>query len=753
MANMMPGQLRVDNNLGREVRVDSNVQQLPDTGGEKAFADVSRAFAGIGERVGQMADKAAAKEGALDGRAAGLDPEFRPVNTGTIRGDAFDKAGLDVAETRIRQQVEADFDAAYLKHAADPAGLQNALVLKRAGILQHVPEQLRPDIELLMRGKQLHFSREQARRAAAEAQAAAAAAVEQQMHDSLKGLHQRAYALGVDAQADEVLAADVGVLAKTLARRGPDGQRLISPAAARKQIDAVQETVATARLSGAFSRLPTLDAKAQFIKQFEDDFANSRGLSKVYDLQSFETVKNRLEADYRSAQTEQRAQISAVAEDVKAFQRSAEKGHALAPGDLAGLKSKVAATKDPALASSFAVAENTLAWQSAAARSTPAELEAHLTGLHEKLKTGATPEGEARLALGEKLLGHMRTELKQDPLGWADRVGVLKIAPLDFSSAEAAAATVKARVAQAETVAGVYGHEPKYLRPDEKQALATTMARGGPEALAVATTVAAHAGDRALGVMSELGDHAPVMAGLGAMVAMAGGGRPPQAVVDAFDALAARRERAEASGKTLPPVPMPSTSEIQTVLADRLGGALSADPRNEAAVVEAAKLVYEKRAAQGHFTASMPDAFAQAVSEVLGEQTIDGVKFGGIARQGGRWWGARHEVVLPPAVRQDALPDVMAMLTPAVFDQAGLKQPVTASGNQVSAERLRDATLVQSGNGRYLLALGDPATPGKEQFVQAASARAGETVPFELDFNRLMPVLAKRRPDLFLGAH
>jgi len=305
-------------------------------------------------------------------------------------------------------------------------------------------------------------------------------------------------------------------------------------------------------------------------------------------------------------------------------------------------------------------------------------------------------------------------------------------------------------MAQAETVADYYGQPPKYLRPDEKQALATAIAKGGRQAMAVAATIAATTGDRAEKVMAELSDTAPVMAGLGMLVAQSGG-QPTPAAVDAFDALAARQEVTEKGGKALPAVVLPKPADVQSALADVAGGALSRDPRNEAAAVNAANLVYEMRAARAHSQAFDPDMYKQALSEVLGERTIAGVKYGGIAKQSTGWWSPTADIVLPPTMRQETWRDAIDALSPSVLDRAGIGQPVTESGKAIDFDRFKNGTLVQIGNGQYLVSLGDPTKPGQEQWAAETKTTPGERRPLVLDFNRLTPVMSRIRPDLFLG--
>ena len=62
-------------------------------------------------------------------------------------------------------------------------------------------------------------------------------------------------------------------------------------------------------------------------------------------------------------------------------------------------------------------------------------------------------------------------------------------------------------------------------------------------------------------------------------------------------------------------------------------------------------------------------------------------------------------------------------------------------------DRVKNATLVQVGDGRFLMATGGGAlTPGTEGYIRRDDGKK----PFVLDFNKLQPVLGARRPDLFL---
>lgn len=733
--NQMRGQLQVASDIGIRGNSETNIQPLPSSGIDSAMNAVAQQFAGIGERIGQMADRAAAREGTEAGRVAGLDPEFRTMRTHTIRGDAFDKAGLDVAETRLRQEVDHQFDTAYTKHAGDATKLNASLNASQAGILAHTPDELRPQLQQLMHGKRLAFSREQARKAAAEAAAASKAAMEQQVSDTLKGLHQRAYALGLDAEADAALAIDVASLHKTLGRRGPDGALLVNPGQAAKYMDGVKETVATARLTGAFARLPSLAAKEQFLKELDADFAGSRGLAKVYDLQGFERIKGALESDLRAARAEQSAQTRAVAADVGAVAKMAEKGFAPAPAELSGLKARVIAAGDAETAQTMQTVEDTIAWQSAARRATPAELDQFVQAETVRMKQdGATPQGVARLDMANGLLDEMRRELKQDPLGWADRTGVLQLAPIDASSPDRLSATFKARAAQAETVSQLYGQEPQYLRPDERRQLAIQIGQGGEGAIASLASLANAAGDRAPKVMAEVSQDAPVAAMLGGHVVEAG--ITPLAT-DAADGIALL--------KTDGVKPMaPSAAVSRAELTSAAGTALQAMPKAESAAIALANAAYEVRARRKGLTDFDSDTWRVALREVLGQRTIAGETYGGIYAQG--TWGG-NEVVVPPNIKQDAFGDVIEAVR---MDDlvASNGQPVDAQGEPVSIATVQRARLISVGAGQYWLAAGD-VEGGDPQWIK----RAGADEPYVLDLGKLEPRLKSRLPAAYLGGH
>jgi hypothetical protein len=731
--NMRRGLLQVQTELQREGSVDR-------AGLAGGLATVASSLAQVGGQIGKIADHAAAVEGEEAGRLAGLDPEFRPTKSLTIRGEAYDKAGITVYGARAKLRFAGDLEAAYDAHKDDPQGLAKALDAKRTSWLAESLPEVRPELELMFDKARVQFMRQAARAQAARISTEQTAGLQSELGLALKTLQQRAYSLGLDEGADGILASDMQDVTALLGRRGVDGKPLVAPGQARKIAEGLQQDVATARLLGAFERTPSAEAKQAFLDKFRADFGKSEGLAKVYDLDGFRRIEGALEADLTRAASQRNVELRQLRESVKEQGKLAEKGFAPPPDQLATLKAQVANSADPAIAQAFAEAENLIAWQSSARVMPPAQLDALVLAERERLaKGGATTFEAERLALSETLLTNMRSELARDALGWADRVGLQKIAPLNLSDEVEAAASLRTRIAQAEEVGEFYGQKPQYLRPEEKRQAATLIAQGGPQALTLATVLGGAAGDRAPQVLAELYDEAPAVAMLGGLVNTAGSS---PAARDAADGLALIKSDGFK--------PMaPSAKEARTEATKLLGNALADMPRAEASAITMANWIYEVRARRGGLTEFDDALWRQGLAEALGQRTVAGELYGGVVENDLSSWRSERKIVLPPDIRQSSWREVIDMLTPADLAAADLGNPVGEDGKSIPLDRIKNMTLVQMlGVGRYAVASDDGAAPGEERFV--FKNKPGE--PFVLDLGRLTPRLLQRRPDLFLGA-
>jgi hypothetical protein len=721
---MARGLIEVASELSTHGSAGGNIPQPGESGWAHAYAQSAGSLGQISNEIGRLADHVAAKEGAAAGREAGLDPEFRTQGVPTIRAEAFDKAGLDVAETRLKSAVDVGLQDLYEKHSADPAALARGIDQVSTGILTGAPEELRPKLGLLLEAKRLGYMRDAARQQMATQRSEQTAALQTELSDGLAGLHRDAYKLGLDTKADTVLAGRVGDLEAVMRRTGVDGKPLIDPKVAERYLAHARDTIVEARLLGTMDRLETPEQKAEMIRKFEADWKAGTGVAKQFDLDRYRSMRSLLEGELRRSEAGRSVTERALLNDVKGVASLAEAGYAPRPDDIARIKAEVARSGHPELAAMMSAAEGALSFTSGARRATPAQLERWVEDEEARLRgtDGASHAEVARLEAARKLVGTMRAELKKDPNGWADRVGLIKVDPLDLSSPDGLSASLSRRVVQAEAVGDMYDQPPRYLREDEKRRLQAMAAPGGKALLDVVGTISKSAGGNAPKIMAELFDKGRgTLAIVGAHVADVGTTPVAQ---DVADGVALRRTK---DFKSLQPL----SRYARAWSAEAHGGALAGLPQSEQALIDATNYAYDVRL-QGKHQVENRSLWVSTFRELLGERKIDGTTYGGVTT----WRG--HSVVVPTDVKQDEFGDLVKSIR---IEDFGDKPPMTGSG-PASVADIRAARLVPVGNGRYRMNLGDDDTP--QWLVD------GERRPFVLDLGAIKGKLIERRPDLYL---
>lgn len=737
--NRKRGLVEVVDSLGVQGQVGAQVAIPGDTGATAAANAFASEFDRIGARIGEMADRAAAQEGELDGSFAGLDPEFRTRRDGTIRGEAFDRAGLQVAEARLRTELSNQISGAELKYAGSPDKLAAAVDRVGGGVISQAPDELKPKLILLARRQRLATMREAQRRQIATVRAEQASALDEEVQGLIKGAHQRAYALGLDAEASKLVAQDLVDLDAALSRTGIDGKPLVTAKSRADVLAKTRETVINARLIGAFERLETTDARRAFIAQVEEDFAKSDGLAKELDFAGFRSVVGTLQSELRRSEVADRQRLGMIEDRIKSVAERAEKGFSAPLEEMAALRGAMAQIQDPELRRLWLAAEDLLVVQGAARRATPAELDQAILGMRDSMReSGATDEQVARVTLLEKLGDEMRGALKSDPLGWVDRVGLMEVKPLALPPADAPPeqwvafqSLVQERMVQAETIAGRYEQAPVYLRPDERRALATAMHAGGAQLLQVAQAIKEAAGrTRAPRILAELGaEGAPALAALGGLVASVG---PVRVAREAADGLAAARIK----GIKLD---MPQKDEAGEVVTAELGATFRARPEMRGIITTLANAAYAIRASNSGATEFDGSLYGQIVRELLGEREVGGVIYGGITDQNG-FWRPRANVVVPHDVRRDAFGQLVDLIRLEDLPEP----PRRAQGTPITEAELAEASLISIGDGRYWVS-----ASADQDLGLLFRDQAGD--PYVLDFSTVRPILKRRRPDLFFG--
>lgn len=747
MANRMRGMLQVVSDLQQQGRVADQGGQIPSNGLAEAAGSAAADMSQLSAHIGRLADQAAQREGADEGRQAGMDPEFRPQNLGTIRAEAYDRAGLQIAETRLQTALTESLDGTYEKHKGDIKGLGGKLDGVAAGILQGAPDELKPELQLSFAKSRVGLMRQATREHEARVRAEQAGALQESLAAQMRTASQLAYGLGLDGEADRINAANVGQLSSLLSRTGVDGKPLLAPAAAAELRVGMVQAITDARLTGAFERLASIDEQRRFLDGLKGKFAGSMGLPAVYDLKGFEKIQGHLRAILHQRENEQRARNAGLSVFVKEVADNAAKGLPTKPDDLAALKSMVAGANDPRLSAGLREAEGVLAFGADFRGRSREAQETYLRTERDRLERDGVPLGapdRVRLAFAEKFVETQAREIKQDPLAWADQIEVVRggIPPVDPQDP----VSLRQRGAIAMVVRDRFGlKETPVLFAHEAQRLSAMMARGGAEALAVAGTLAS-AGPYADAYMAAVGKHAPAMGVLGDLVAE-NPKQPPQAARDAADGMALRNL------KEVPPrVKHQRSTELATEVA---GPALAARPGYLAAVAAVTDLAYEARSRQPQHAGKTDfnDAlWTEIFHEVLGQRKAGGHTYGGIGTTGG--WGGfgGSQILVPAGVRSDKLDTLIGALETGDLDTLGRPMIARKDGPVlVGLPEIKNAHLVNVGPGRYALALGDPASADPQYLIGDPSVSpVGRSGEYILDLNRVMPELKRRRRDLFI---
>jgi len=712
-----------------------------DDGSAAAFATAAGEFGRFAGMVGKIADRAAAREGQEEGALAGLDPEFRPRADGTIYSEAYNGAGLEAFKRRTMTEFETGLEQAAEQHQADPGGLEEALAKFKAGAVDNLRPELKPyllpDLESAFQRRRLGLVRQATRQHRDRVRAEQRAGLVTSVSEKVRSIEQQAYRLGLDQDASAVLAGEVAELRRQMLSVGPDGNPLLSPEAAAKELQRVQREVADARLLGAFDRVQTATGKREFIAQIEADFKDSKGLAKLYTLDEMTALTRRMAAEADRGEREANVQVRQIAGQIGEVQTLAEKGFAPQAARLAALRAQVTASGDPRLQAALEQAEGVLKWQTSAARETPVKLDAFVRDERARMqKDGALPQEVARIEAAERMLGEMRGALKKDPLGWAERVGTVTVTPIDFSNADAAQQSLTARAVEAETVAERYDQPVRYFRPDELDRMSQIANQGGDGLIQIAGTLVRAFGDRADEALREVAQVSGTKGGqtlamLGSLVHRGG---DPQVIRAAAAGIALRRSE---TFKALAPSAQKSRPEVQAVL----GSALQALPQAAAALTDLADAAYETRARAEGKAEFDSDLYREIVRQVTGETTVRGVAYGGVGSHRGVWFG-KQKILVPAGVRQDRFDTLIESITNADLEAAGAV-PYDVKKRRLGADAVRRGTFVAIGSDRYLVALGDP--QGDAQWLLDQQGRR-----LEVNLGAMLPGLKKRRPKLFL---
>lgn len=719
-----------------------------DDGGGKYFARMEKSFSDLGASVGQLADNAAAEEGKLAGFRDGMDTEFRPSNQPTIRGKNYDAAGIETfrlqMDTRIRTKAAELFDANPDDPQAIVAGMKK--INDEEG---NTFEQVKPHAAALIGRLQLSYVREASRALQSRVDKEQGEAFKDNVTARFSSLDRAVAGLGLDENADKVVAAELDDLRREV--NGAVSRGVTSESAGKKIIASAEATAASARIMGTFDRLPTQAAREKYLDGFNLSYSKSEGDFAKLDPRTASNLQSQMVARLKSESAQGNRAAKAVGQELNSVEAVASNGFQVSSTKMAELNARVASTEDPELSRRFEVTQNALSLTQAGAKMRPDELRATLDSYERNAVQADKGEDAARVhKIGTKLLDTMNKNLKQDQLGWADRVGVIPVPIIDFSKPEAPA-QMQDRVTRADAVANYYGTAPVYLRPEERLMLERQTAQGGDAMLMTAKALALGFGDKAPAVMKEVSKNAPILAHVGSLLNDGGSERIAYDVADALKIRGNPDYKLPKwlAGKPSDKIATAQETETRNVYGDAF--ALAGDTGR--AATASGRTAFEARSIRSGFdpllsTSSDKTAFGRTLQESAGA-TFDRQdnQYGGVTSLGG-WFSFTgqnsYKVLVPRDIRADKFGAVIGALRDDDLKALPVP-PRAADGRDYTAADLKRARVVAVPGG-YRFALGDP-NGADPKYIRGADGN-----PFVLDFSGLKDRLSPRVPGAYLGA-
>jgi len=737
--------------IPKEAKTGLNPQPvavLPAVDGGKYYGQIEKTFAGLASAIGEVADTAAAVEGRRAGYEAGMDPEFRPTNDFTIRARNFDASGIATFELNMKTSIATRANEIATQFPNNPAKVEEAFKQLSDEWAGTFPE-AKPLAAAQIEGYRLGAVRSATRTLENQQTAARKEALSENLSARFSALDRATYGLGLDEKADATLAAQMEDLRRDLS--AAQGRGDLTPAAARETLREAESTVASARILGAFDRLPSLAARQTFADDFARRYSSSEGDFAKLDPATAQKLQTAMAGRLHSEGTAVNAQSKAVAADLDDIASTATQGLTPAPATLASLRGQVALIGDPGLARTAQV----LSLAELGRRQTPAELEATIGNMNKTMtEKGASAGAVALRDSAVKLLKTMRDNLGTDQLGWADRVGLVSVPPLDLGKPDLAL-QMRTRAQRAEAVATYYGTAPVYLMPAERDAFERAAAAGGASMLSVAKAVSEGFGERAPLVLGELGKNAPVLAHVGNLMTANGS---PSFMLDVASGLQLRADAMKPKKEqdiSLPDwIKKPERKDLKALFDkgfEVYGGAFALAPDAGRAAESAAQDAFGPRALRQGFDPGLSKpgsnaAYERTLQEAAGARfDPSGTQYGGVVGVGGGWFAGPRaaKVLVPPDVRADKFASVIGAIKDA--DLKGMAvPPQSESGAPYRARDLHNAVPVAV-RGGYRFALGDP-NSDEPKWIRGADGN-----PFVLDLAALKGTLRQRVPDAFIG--
>lgn len=730
MPNRQSRPVQVDEFKGRGV-VAEGLLPVPRLEGQFARQEAAT-FSGLADQLNTIADRQAAVEGERAGKEAGLDPNYRPSGSTTIRGLALEKAATATYVDQLNVKMRESVWKAYQENVNNPAGLEASLEKLRTEFeSKDVFNEIRGQFNQEWQRAAMPY-RHQAFRDVVDQTRSAARASGIQNLDSIDGEIERVTKLA-DSPAKAAALDDLSRKRQATIQRLVDERAIDPDKAATLNLKSDQDTIRKS-VTARVMELPA-EKRGEALKAIDEERRSGKGpLGKLRD-ETFDAIKSSVESDTRTEDAQKNRNLNEWTRGANKMAQRLEQGFPPTELDLAKLRLGAATLKDARADQVLSNIEDLAAAQTFIRGKTLPEQRKALAELERKINAqGATDVDKRRFKLVSGMVGEMEKGLARDPVGTAEAEGVIKPTPLDLSSPDTFAATLGVRLDAAKAAGQRYESPWRAFKPEEVTSLKIALSEGGDRALAITEAIVKAGGRDTRRLLQELGDSSPELAHIGALVAT---GQPGQREA-ARDALRAK-QLAREKGSSLPSI---AVNEIET---KALGNSVIDLQQDRIGIRETGKLIFQSRLPPG-IDPKGSDAeklAVEAMKDAAGRHKVGGVDYGGPAEyKPGYWWS--YKVLVPSNVRADRFRDVVRAIDDKVLEGLPGGRPVDPQGKPYPARLFHDAVPVRVSNG-YRFALGDPGEKSTP-YIAGAGGR-----PLVLDLDALEPVLRNKVPGAYLG--
>jgi hypothetical protein len=358
-------------------------------------------------------------------------PDIKPLQLrkdGTPQGEAYDMALVKAGSYRAKAAMATGLDALGEQFASDPAGFEAEAAKLRQSYVEafaSVPElQATADAEFELNAQSIRRQIFDARDRAAEADMKAAAVEAVTAQGSL--IEKQAYSLGVNADADQQLAALQARAMTVIDSAAEIGA--ITPAEASRQRQAVTSRLVQARFDGVIDALKTPTEKLAFAEKLASPEMRAELLEKM-PLDDYRTMVERYsvmarqsgEAQDADARIERRRFEKLTGDDVASL---AATGKGMALGGLPLSADEVSRVLGPEKAEAWSTARaQALQFFTATdglARLTPEQIEQRLAGVAPKAGAEGYADAEQVFGQAAKAADAILKKRAEDPAAAVD---------------------------------------------------------------------------------------------------------------------------------------------------------------------------------------------------------------------------------------------------------------------------------------------------------------------------------------------